>query len=192
MYIHLYNFYPYKRYRRLLGNINYVFRTTQYTPYQPEIAQGRLEGLLNYQTMICDMTGLEIANASLLDEGTAAAEALGLAFRHNKRTKMFVSDKVHPQTISVVATRASSLGLTLEVGDVFQLDSEKSRDISGILIQYPDTTGSIHDFTKVVEKAHSSGVSFLFLILLKKTSHLSTCCTCFFSKDFYKIATFFK
>ncbi|XP_043268049.1 glycine dehydrogenase (decarboxylating), mitochondrial [Venturia canescens] len=127
--------------------------TTQYTPYQPEIAQGRLESLINYQTMICDFTGMEVANASLLDEGTAAAEALALAYRRNKRKKLFVSDKVHPQTISVIATRASSLGLILEVGNVFKLDTS-GKDIAGILIQYPDTTGAVYDYEEIVGKAH--------------------------------------
>ncbi|XP_031830270.2 glycine dehydrogenase (decarboxylating), mitochondrial [Nomia melanderi] len=130
--------------------------TTQYTPYQPEISQGRLEGLLNYQTMVCDLTGMEVANASLLDEGTAAAEALALAHRNNKRKKLFVSDNVHPQTISVIATRATSLGLTLEIGDVFQIDTSKN-DIAGILVQYPDTTGSIHAFEDIAKRAHADG-----------------------------------
>ncbi|XP_076631388.1 glycine dehydrogenase (decarboxylating), mitochondrial [Colletes latitarsis] len=130
--------------------------TTQYTPYQPEISQGRLEGLLNYQTMICDLTGMEVANASLLDEGTAAAEALALAYRSNKRKKLFVSDKVHPQTISVIATRATSLGLTLEIGNVFQIDTS-AKDIAGILVQYPDTIGSIYAFEDIVKKAHADG-----------------------------------
>ncbi|XP_063991842.1 glycine dehydrogenase (decarboxylating), mitochondrial [Diachasmimorpha longicaudata] len=130
--------------------------TTQYTPYQPEIAQGRLESLLNYQTMICDMTGMEVANASLLDEGTAAAEALALAHRHNKRKRLFVSDKVHPQTISVIATRIGSLGLSLEVGDVFNVDTT-SKEVAGILLQYPDTTGAIYNYEEVVKKAHADG-----------------------------------
>lgn len=135
----------------------FYYRTTQYTPYQPEISQGRLEGLLNYQTMICDLTGMEVANASLLDEGTAAAEALSLAHRSNKRKKLFVSDKVHPQTISVIATRSASLGLDLEIGDVFRVDTS-SKDVAGILFQYPDTTGSIYAFEDVVKKAHVDGV----------------------------------
>lgn len=134
------------------------FRTTQYTPYQPEIAQGRLESLLNYQTMVSDLTGLEVANASLLDEGTAASEALALTHRFNKRKKIFVSDKVHPQTISVIATRAESFGLQLQIGDVFSLDTS-GKNIAGILVQYPDTQGSIHDFSKVIDEAHSNGVS---------------------------------
>lgn len=79
---------------------------TQYTPYQAELSQGRLESLLNFQTMICDLTGMEIANASLLDEGTAAAEAMTLCSRNNKRRKFLISNKVHPQTIDVVITRA--------------------------------------------------------------------------------------
>lgn len=107
--------------------------------------------------MICDFTGMEVANASLLDEGTAAAEALALAYRHNKRKKLFLSDRVHPQTISVIATRAASLGLTLEIGDVFKVDTS-ANDIAGILVQYPDTTGCIHDFEDVVKKAHANGV----------------------------------
>nr|XP_033185291.1 glycine dehydrogenase (decarboxylating), mitochondrial [Bombus vancouverensis nearcticus] len=149
--------------------------TTQYTPYQPEISQGRLEGLLNYQTMICDLTGMEVANASLLDEGTAAAEALGLAHRSNKRKKLFVSDKVHPQTISVIATRATSLGLDLEIGDIFRVDTS-SKDVAGILFQYPDTTGSIYEFEDVVKKAHADGTlvcvaaDLLALAILKPPS----------------------
>ncbi|XP_058800706.1 glycine dehydrogenase (decarboxylating), mitochondrial isoform X1 [Phymastichus coffea] len=130
--------------------------TTQYTPYQPEIAQGRLESLLNYQTMVCDLTGLEVANASLLDEGTSAAEALGLAHRYNKRKRIFVSDKVHPQTISVIATRASSLGLDLQVGDIFEADTS-AKDVAGLLLQYPDTTGGIRDFGGLVKRAHAHG-----------------------------------
>ncbi|XP_011501369.1 PREDICTED: glycine dehydrogenase (decarboxylating), mitochondrial [Ceratosolen solmsi marchali] len=130
--------------------------TTQYTPYQPEIAQGRLESLLNYQTMICELSGLEVANASLLDEGTAAAEALGLAHRFTKRKRIFVSDKVHPQTISVIATRAASLNLEFQLGDIFEVDTTR-KDVAGILIQYPDTTGAICDFTDLVERVHADG-----------------------------------
>merc|ERR1719357_838130 len=130
--------------------------TTQYTPYQPEIAQGRLESLLNYQTIISELTGMEVANASLLDEGTAAAEALGLCFRVNKRRRFLLSDKLHPQTISCVATRAGPFGIKIEVVDVNSVDFS-SKDIGGIIFQYPDTEGSIHDFSKVVEKAHKFG-----------------------------------
>lgn len=130
--------------------------TTQYTPYQPEIAQGRLESLLNYQTMVSDLTGLEVANASLLDEGTAAAEALGLCFRQNKRKRFILSDKLHPQTISCVATRAEPFEIKIEVRDVFDVDFSK-KDISGVIFQYPDTNGSVVDFTTVIQEAHKYG-----------------------------------
>ncbi|GLV44459.1 uncharacterized protein CBL_10263 [Carabus blaptoides fortunei] len=130
--------------------------TTQYTPYQPEVAQGRLEGLLNYQTMVSDLTGMEVANASLLDEGTAAAEALSLCFRQNKRRKMFISDKMHPQTISVVETRLYSLGLTAEIGDVSTANFT-NRDIAGVLFQYPDTEGNVLDFATIADEAHANG-----------------------------------
>jgi len=107
--------------------------------------------------MICDFTGMDVANASLLDEGTAAAEALALAHRYNKRKKLFVSDRVHPQTISVIATRAASLSLPLVIGDVFKVETS-GKDIAGILVQYPDTNGCIHDFEDVVKRAHINGV----------------------------------
>ena len=137
--------------------------TTQYTPYQPEVAQGRLEGLLNYQTMVSDLTGLDVANASLLDEGTAAAEALSLCYRQNKRQKMLLSDKLHPQTISVVETRLSSLGLKVEVVDVNECDFS-NRDVAGVLFQYPDTEGNIVDFSSITEAAHSHGNSLVVTI----------------------------
>ncbi|XP_054276101.1 glycine dehydrogenase (decarboxylating), mitochondrial-like [Macrosteles quadrilineatus] len=130
--------------------------TTQYTPYQPEVAQGRLEGLLNYQTLVTDLTGLEVANASLLDEGTAAAEGLALCYRQNKRKRLLVSHNVHPQTLSVVQTRADSIGLAVDVVDVFKADFS-SRQYSGVLFQYPDTNGDLHDFTDVVQRAHAEG-----------------------------------
>lgn len=107
--------------------------------------------------MICDLTGMEVANASLLDEGTAAAEALALACRHTRRKKLFISDKVHPQTIGVIATRVASLGFMLEIGDVFKVDTS-AKDIAGILVQYPDTTGCIHNFADIIEAAHVNGV----------------------------------
>ncbi|NJL48516.1 MAG: glycine dehydrogenase (aminomethyl-transferring), partial [Leptolyngbyaceae cyanobacterium SM2_5_2] len=113
---------------------------TQYTPYQPEIAQGRLEALLNFQTLVTDLTGMDIANASLLDEGTAAAEAMTLAFnaRKKKQAKAFwVSAACHPQTIDVVKTRALPLGIDVVVGDhrTFSFDTS----IFGVLLQYPAT-----------------------------------------------------
>lgn len=130
--------------------------TTQYTPYQPEVAQGRLESLLNYQTLISEMTGLEVANASLLDEGTAAAEAMCLTHRQNKRTKLYLSDRIHPQTLSVVETRAYALDLEVVVGPLENIDFT-TRDIAGVLIQYPDTFGDVRDFAKISEQAKANG-----------------------------------
>jgi len=118
---------------------------TAYTPYQPEISQGRLEALFNFQTMICDLTGLDVANASLLDEGTAAAEAMALAERASSiKTKSFFVDRdVHPQTLAVLSTRAEPLGWTIVVGDpATELDKQ---DVFGALFQYPGTHGAIRD-----------------------------------------------
>ncbi|KAH8359419.1 hypothetical protein KR093_006537 [Drosophila rubida] len=130
--------------------------TTQYTPYQPEIAQGRLESLLNYQTLVSELTGLDVANASLLDEGTAAAEAMCLATRHNKRKKLYLSNKVHPQTLSVVQTRAEALELEIIVGPIDQADLP-SRELAGILLQYPDTHGDVKDFEDIAAVARKNG-----------------------------------
>ena len=130
---------------------------TQYTPYQAEIAQGRLEALLNFQTMIIDLTGLEIANASLLDEGTAAAEAMTMAagLAKNKGNKFFVSSDCHPQTIAVVKTRAIPLGLEVVIAkhDEFQFD----KNYFGALLQYPASDGAIYDYTDVVNQIHNQG-----------------------------------
>ena len=127
---------------------------TAYTPYQAEVSQGRLEVLLNFQQMIMDMTGMEIANASLLDEATAAAEAMVMARRtaKSKSTTFFVSDRCHPQTIAVVQTRAETMGIDIVVGDVHQ--SSNDVDYFAVLVQYPDTYGSIDDFSTIVEHAH--------------------------------------
>ena len=116
---------------------------TAYTPYQPEISQGRLEALFNFQTMICDLTGLDVANASLLDEATAAAEAMALAERaaQVKTKSFFVDHEVHPQTLAVLRTRAEPLGWTLITGDP-ATDLEKA-EVFGGLLQYPDTTGAL-------------------------------------------------
>ncbi|KAL4706546.1 hypothetical protein ACJJTC_015744 [Scirpophaga incertulas] len=131
--------------------------TTQYTPYQPEISQGRLEGLLNYQTVVSDLTGLDVANASLLDEGTAAAEALSLCHRHNKRTKFVVSEGVHPQTLAVVQTRLDALGLEVNVvPDVRQADFAQ-RNISAVLLQCPDTRGLVYDYSALAAAAQEHG-----------------------------------
>ncbi|KAK3756127.1 hypothetical protein RRG08_033011 [Elysia crispata] len=130
--------------------------TTQYTPYQAELAQGRLESLLNFQTMVSDLMALPVSNASLLDEGTAAAEAMALCQRQTKRKKFFVDSKCHPQTISVVVTRAGALGIEVVEGDWQNIDLSQ-KDFCGALLQYPNTEGTIHDYTEFVEKAHQYG-----------------------------------
>lgn len=130
--------------------------TTQYTPYQPEIAQGRLEGLINYQTMVCDLTKLDVANASLLDEATAAAEAMALCYRSNKRKRFYLSDKLHPHTLAVVETRARALELETCVMPVAQMDFTNN-DVGGVIVQSPDTEGHIMDLGPLVDAAHKFG-----------------------------------
>src|SRR6202012_1894813 len=118
---------------------------TAYTPYQPEISQGRLEALFNFQTMICDLAGLDVANASLLDEATAAAEAMALAERaaQAKSKSFFVDREVHPQTLAVLRTRAEPLGWTLVIGDPLA-DLDKT-EVFGGLLQYPASSGAVRD-----------------------------------------------
>jgi glycine dehydrogenase len=142
---------------------------TAYTPYQAEISQGRMEALVNFQQMICDLTGLDISNASLLDEGTAAAEAISMAHAIHKdpgANAIFVSQMCHPQTIDVVRTRAAALGIHVIVGDEAAFDAAgqtndafafAQRKIFAVLVQYPDTTGVIRDFAAFFAKAHASG-----------------------------------
>src|SRR3712207_9500675 len=127
---------------------------TAYTPYQPEISQGRLEALLNYQTMVGDLTGLPTANASLLDEGTAAAEAMTLVRRASRRVSgPFVVDAdALPQTIAVVRTRAEAMGLDVLVADL--TEGLPDRDLSGLLVQYPGASGRVLDPRPLVEQAH--------------------------------------
>jgi glycine dehydrogenase len=129
---------------------------TQYTPYQAEISQGRLEALLNFQTLVSDLTGLEVANASLLDEATAAAEAMNMSFNSKKRDSsniFIVSDRCHPQTIDVVNTRAEPLGIEVKVTNI---ENENFADKPfGILLQYPASCGKIEDYSTIIEKAHS-------------------------------------
>ena len=127
---------------------------TSYTPYQAEIAQGRLEALLNYQTMIVDLTGLEIANSSLLDEGTAAAEAMSMSYGvcKTKANAFFVDAGCHPQTIEVVRTRALPLGIEVIVDNYTNFDF--STPIFGALLQYPATDGTIHDYRSFIERVH--------------------------------------
>jgi glycine dehydrogenase len=151
---------------------------TQYTPYQAEISQGRLEALLNFQTMVADLTGLDIANASLLDEATAAAEAMTMCHAlKDGRNIFFISQSCHPQNIEVVRTRAKALGIEVVVGDheSFKFNSK----VFGALVQYPDTFGAIHDFAPFIEKAHVAGAmvavatDLLALTLLKPPGEFS-------------------
>lgn len=140
---------------------------TQYTPYQAEIAQGRLEALLNFQTMVCDLTGMEISNASLLDEATAAAEAMSMACNilRGKRSTFVVSADINPQTLNVVKTRAEPLGIKIITGDT-SLDE----DTFGILLQYPTSSGYIEDYSAIVKKAHANGS-----LVIVATDLLSLC-----------------
>ncbi len=135
---------------------------TQYTPYQAEIAQGRLEALLNFQTMVADLTALPLANASLLDEATAAAEAMGMCHnlaRDHGRRGFFVAEDCHPQTIAVVRTRAQPLGIEVHVGPADSADA-LGQDLFGILVQYPTTDGRIVDYAALAERAHAGGALF--------------------------------
>ncbi len=131
---------------------------TAYTPYQAEIAQGRLEALLNYQTVVSDLTGLPIANASLLDEGTAAAEAVtmvhGIVGKDGKDTFLIAKD-CHPQTIEVVTARAEARGVTVKVVAVEKMKPNKS--VAGVLLQYPSTTGQVEDYRELAERVHAAG-----------------------------------
>jgi glycine dehydrogenase len=146
---------------------------TAYTPYQPEIAQGRLQALLNFQQVCIDLTGMELASASLLDEATAAAEAMGLAkrvSRNSKANSFFVADDVHPQTLDVVKTRADMFGFDVIVG---QAHEASQHDIFGALLQYPGTTGAVHDLSDIIDAVHANkgivavAADLLSLMLLK-------------------------
>ena len=136
---------------------------TAYTPYQAEIAQGRLEALLNYQTMVCDLTGMELANASLLDESTAAAEAMALLYDVRERSqkkagvnKFFVSEEVLPQTLSVLKTRAIPIGVNLVVGNHEEFDF--SDEYYGAIVQYPGKHGQVYDYTNFIGKANANNI----------------------------------
>ncbi len=136
---------------------------TSYTPYQAEISQGRLEALLNFQTMVCELTGMEIANASLLDEATAAAEAMVMMMnlRSRKMVKsganvVLVDEKMWPQTHDVLRTRATPLGIELKIQP--KEDFEFTNDVFGVLVQYPNSDGEIVDYSKLVEKAHEKEI----------------------------------
>jgi glycine dehydrogenase len=136
---------------------------TQYTPYQAEIAQGRLEALLNFQTMVIDLTGLPVANASLLDEATAAAEAMHLAYEFkgdaDKKT-FFVSELCHPQTIDVVRTRATASGIDVLVGDHTKVDLVAAK-VFGALVQYPATDGAVLPYASFGERVHAADALFV-------------------------------
>ncbi|MBA5866571.1 MAG: aminomethyl-transferring glycine dehydrogenase [Nitrospira sp. CR1.3] len=135
---------------------------TQYTPYQAEIAQGRLEALVNFQTMVADLTGLPLANASLLDEATAAAEAMAMCLAvarssGQERSEFFVSQDCHPQTVAVMQTRAEPLGIALHVGRTNAIDFTNGK-LGGILLQYPATDGYVGDYSSIVNRAHEAGI----------------------------------
>ena len=154
---------------------------TAYTPYQAEIAQGRMEALINYQTMVTDLTGMELSNASLLDEGTAASEAMTMFFRVRKGAKKnalryFVSDKIFPQTIELLKTRSEPLGIELVVDKIEKFDY--SEDYFGAMFQYPDSDGNIIDLSPYLEKARSKSIftcvasDLMSLVLLKSPGEM--------------------
>ncbi len=151
---------------------------TAYTPYQPEISQGRLEALLNFQTMVCDLTGMDISNASMLDEGSAAAEAMSLAKRSakNKSNTFFVDQDCLPQTIEVVKTRAHAAGYELYIGD--PKTKANSADYFGLLLQYPGCSGEVTNFEQVIENAHAHkslvimAADIMSLVILKSPGQL--------------------
>lgn len=151
---------------------------TAYTPYQAEIAQGRLEALLNFQTMVIDLTGMEIANASLLDESTAAAEAMSLLFalrdrtqKKNEVSKFFVSEEILPQTLSLLKTRSVPVGIELVVGK--HTDFDFSPEFFGAIVQYPGKTGQVYNYSTFIQKAHEANIKvavaadLLSLVLLQ-------------------------
>ncbi|MGY0564818.1 MAG: aminomethyl-transferring glycine dehydrogenase, partial [Paraglaciecola chathamensis] len=151
---------------------------TAYTPYQPEIAQGRLQALLNFQQVTIDLTGMELASASLLDEATAAAEAMGLAKRVSKNKKsnlFFVADDVHPQTFDVIQTRADMFGFDVVVG---KADEAANHDVFGALLQYPGTTGAVNDLTDIIGQVQANkgivavSADIMSLVLLKAPSEM--------------------
>ena len=131
---------------------------TPYTPYQAEISQGRMEAQFNFQSMVASLTALDVANASMLDEATAAAETMALCARHTKRKVFLIDELCHPQTIATVVTRANNLGVRSEIVDMFSPDLKLAPDsIAGVLLQYPDTQGSVTDLTALSERVHQVG-----------------------------------
>ncbi|KAL6735607.1 hypothetical protein Aduo_006030 [Ancylostoma duodenale] len=159
--------------RNITQNIGWI---SQYTPYQAEISQGRLESLLNFQTMVADLTGLPSTNASLLDESTAVAEAIALAARATRRHKALLDPYLHPQNIDVAKTRSGPLGITLGELSFESLNIDK--DVAAVVVQYPDTEGRIRNLDKLIAKAHENGTLVVFscdlmaLTLLKSPGDL--------------------
>ena len=149
---------------------------TSYTPYQAEVAQGRLEMLLNFQQMIIDFTGMDIANASLLDEGTAAAEAMGLSYRINKKDGkvVFISNSCHPQTIEVIKTRAEPMGLSVVIGEEDNDIDKINDDIVCGIIQYPGTLGNIKDPSEAISKIHKKNGKAILICDLLSLAKLKT------------------
>ncbi len=149
---------------------------TSYTPYQAEVAQGRLEMLLNFQQMIIDFTGMDIANASLLDEGTAAAEAMGLSYRINKKDckVVFISNSCHPQTIEVIKTRAEPMGLSVVIGEEDNDIDKINDDIVCGIIQYPGTLGNIKDPSEAISKIHKKNGKAILICDLLSLAKLKT------------------
>ncbi|MFN3240503.1 MAG: aminomethyl-transferring glycine dehydrogenase [Planctomycetota bacterium] len=164
---------------------------TQYTPYQAEISQGRLEALLNFQTLILDLTGLEVANSSLLDEATAAAEGMAMCYRLHKNDDartFFVDDNVHPQTLAVLRTRAEPLGIEIEVGD--HRSVQFGAEHFGVLLQYPGSDGVIDDPAPTIDRIHQSGgfavvaADLLALTVLKPPGEMGADIVCGSSQRF--------
>ena len=135
---------------------------TPYTPYQAEIAQGRLESLLNFQTAISELTGMDVANASLLDESTSAAEAVQMSYNiHNgKRKKFFLSESIFPQTVGVIQTRCHAIGIDLEIGKTEDFDWSKGKEYMGMLVQNPDNFGNVKDYTELAENLKKNKIVF--------------------------------
>lgn len=141
-----------------------------YTPYQAEIAQGRLEALLNFQTLVTELTGLDVANASLLDEATAAAEAMAMAMHGKPGRTFFVSEKCHPQTIDVIRTRAEPIGVRVVVGDHAAFAVEETEGLLGVLLQYPCTDGAVLDYSDFIARVKAKrGVAVVAADLLSLT-----------------------
>ncbi|KRX94388.1 Glycine dehydrogenase [decarboxylating], mitochondrial [Trichinella pseudospiralis] len=142
--------------RNVFENLNWL---TPYTPYQPEISQGRLESLMNYQTMVCQMTSMDVSNASLLDEATACAEAMQLCYRATENKIFFVDAYLHPQNIAVCSTRAQTMGIQLKL--VRDWEKENLDGISGAIVQYPNTEGALFDYSALADRVHSHGGLFV-------------------------------